>query len=243
MKTESSLLRRHSGRLASFRNAAFFCLILLSSPALLHAQPPKWDVSIFRSINNARSPFMDAAVGANDNMVLPIAIGMPIVFGGVGLAQNKGYTFDTGAIVGVTEVLAYVLYYPIKNFIVKRDRPYVALKDVHTGHLDSADRYSMPSGHTTAAFAIATALTLRYPKPYVYIPAYAWAAFVGYGRIYLGLHYPSDVLAGAMLGTASAIAVHFLSPDITKLREEILGDDIGIRLSFAPTLVNLRVDF
>ncbi len=243
MITDPSPSRRHSERLASLRNAAFFCLILLLSPAILHAQPPKWDVSIFRSINDARSPFLDATVGANDNMVLPIAIGMPIAFAGVGLAQDKGYTFDTGAIVGVTEALAYVLYYPIKNFIVKRERPYVALTGVHTGHLDSTDKYSMPSGHTTAAFAIATALTFRYPKPYVYIPAYAWAAFVGYGRIYLGLHYPSDVLAGALLGTASAVAVHFLIPEITRLRERILSDDLGIRLSVAPTLVNLRVDF
>lgn len=240
MKPECSSDRRRPGLT---RAAAFFCALLLLSPAVVHAQPPKWDVSIFRSINDARSPFLDAAVGANDNMVLPIAIGMPIVFAGAGLAQNKAYTFDTGAIVGVTEVLAYALYYPIKNFIVKRERPYVALSDVHTGHLDSADKYSMPSGHTTAAFAIATALTLRYPKPYVYIPAYAWAAFVGYGRMYLGLHYPSDVVAGALLGTASALAIHMIAPQITKLREEILGDDMGIRLSAAPTLIDVSVTF
>ncbi len=223
--------------------AAFFCSFLLLIPTLAQAQPPSWDVSLFRSVNDSRSGFLDASVGTNDNLVLPIAIATPLVFGGVGLAEKDAYTFDTGVIVGVTEALAYVLYYPIKNFIVKRERPYVALTGVHTGHLDSADKYSMPSGHTTAAFAIATALTLRYPKPYVYIPAYAWAAFVGYGRIYLGLHYPSDVLAGAFLGTASAFAIHMLAPQITKLREKVLGDDMGIQLSAAPTLINLRITF
>lgn len=223
--------------------AFFFSILFIFSPAVVHAQPPKWDVSIFRSINNARSPFLNTTVGFSDNMVLPIAVATPLVFAGVGLAQNKAYTFDTGAIIGVTEVLAYVLYYPIKNFIVKRERPYVTLSDVHTGHLDSADKYSMPSGHTTAAFAIATALTLRYPKPYVYIPAYAWAAFVGYGRMYWGLHYPSDVVAGALLGTASALAIHLIAPQISRLREQILGDDIGIQLAAAPTALSLRVTF
>ncbi len=240
MKTECSVDRRRPG---SIGVAAFFCSLVLIFPPLAHAQPPKWDVSIFRSINDYRSGFLDATVGTNDNLVLPIAIATPIVFAGTGLAKDDAYTFDTGVMVGVSEALAYVLYYPIKNFVVKRERPYVALSGVHTGHLDSADKYSMPSGHTTAAFAIATALTLRYPKPYVYIPAYAWAAFVGYGRVYLGLHYPSDVVAGALLGTASALAVHIFARQITKLREDVLGDDLGIQLSAAPTLINLRITF
>ncbi len=240
MNTDRAINRRRPGPV---RVAAFFCAALLLLPTFAQAQPPKWDVSIFRSINDSRSGFMDVAVGTNDNLVLPVAIATPIIFAGVGLAKNDAYTFDTGAMVGFTEALAYALYYPIKNFVVKRERPYVALTGVHTGHLDSADKYSMPSGHTTAAFAIATALTLRYPKPYVYVPAFAWAAFVGYGRIYLGLHYPSDVLAGALLGTASAFAIHMLAPQITKLREKILGDDLGIQLSAAPTLLNLRVTF
>ncbi len=241
MKIDHTLDRRRPGKV---RVAAFFCtVILVISPAIVHAQPPSWDVSIFRSINDARSPFLTTTLGASDNLVLPIAIGAPIVFAGVGLAQDNAYTFDTGAIIGVTDVLAYVLYYPIKNYIVKRPRPYAALTGVHTGHLDSADKYSMPSGHTTAAFALATALTLRYPKPYVYIPAYAWAVVVGYGRMYWGLHYPSDVLAGALLGTASAFAINMIAPQISKLREQILGRDIGIQLAAAPTAVSLRVTF
>jgi membrane-associated phospholipid phosphatase len=241
MKINQPVFGRHLGQ---GRVAAFFCVILIiASPAVVQAHPPSWDVSIFRSVNDARSPFLTTTLGASDNLVLPIAIGAPLVFAGVGLAQNNAYTFDTGAIIGVTDVLAYVLYYPIKNYIVKRPRPYVALTGVHTGHLDSADKYSMPSGHTTAAFALATALTLRYPKPYVYIPAYAWAAVVGYGRMYWGLHYPSDVLAGALLGTASAFAIHMIAPQISKLREQILGRDIGIQLAAAPTALSLRVTF
>lgn len=226
------------------RLAAFFCsLLIVVSPTVVHAQAPPWEVSIFRGVNDARSPFLNTVVGASDNLVLPITVGAPVVFAGVGLGQDNSYTFDTGAILGVTDVLAYVLYYPIKNFIVKRRRPYEVLQNVHAGHVDSADRYSMPSGHTTAAFALATVLALRYPKPYVYIPAYAWAAFVGYGRMYWGLHWPTDVLAGAVLGTASALAINVIAPQITKLREQILGKDLGIELAAAPAYLSLRVTF
>ncbi len=226
------------------RTGFFYVLIVLATVQFASAQP-KWDVDIFRSINNSRSSFLDAAVGGNDYTVLPVAIATPIVFGGVGLAERDGYTFDTGVMVGLSEVSAYAVYYVLKNVVIRRDRPYVTLSDVNTMHLDTADKYSMPSGHTTAAFAIATALTLRYPKPYVYIPAYAWAAFVGYGRIYMGLHYPSDVLAGALLGSASALAIHLISPQVTKLREQILCDDLGVQLTASPvpTLVNLRISF
>lgn len=247
MKTECSpdLSGRHPEKVTAFRVAAFFCFILLSFPTFLRAQPPKWDVSIFRSINNSRSGFLDATVGANDYTVLPLAIAVPVAFAGVGLHEKDAYAFDTGVIVGLSEASAYVFYYVLKNIIIKRERPSAALEDVHTMHLDSADKYSMPSGHATAAFAIATALTLRYPKPYVYIPAYAWAAFVAYGRIYLGLHYPSDVLAGAILGSASALAIHFVSPEVTKWRARVLGDKLGIQLSASPVpaLVNLKIDF
>ena len=227
------------------RTGFFYVFFAVAIPQFAHAQPPNWDVNIFRSINNSRSNFLDAAVGANDYDVLPIAIGTPIIFGGLGLLEKDGYTFDTGVMVGVSEVSAYMVYYVLKDVIIKRERPYVTLSDVHTMHLDTADKYSMPSGHTTAAFAVATALTLRYPKPYVYIPAYAWAAFVGYGRIYMGLHYPSDVLAGAILGSASAFAIHIISPQLTKLRKEILGSDLGLQLSASPlpAFVNLRVSF
>ncbi len=226
------------------RTGFFYVVIVALLPHLLHAQPPGWDVSSFRSINNSRSAFLDATVGANDYSVLPIAIAAPVVFGGVGLAEKDSYTFDTGVMIGVSEVSAYAVCDLLKN-IVKRDRPYTTLSDVYTMHLDSADKYSMPSGHATVAFAIATALTLRYPKPYVYIPAFVWAAFVGYGRIYMGLHYPSDVLTGAVLGSASAFAIHLITPQISRWREKILGDDLGVQLTASPvpTLVNLKITF
>lgn len=70
---------------------------------------------------------------------------------------------------------------------------------------------SFPSGHTSLAFATATTLALQYHKWYVTVPAFVWASSVGYSRMYLGKHYPSDVLMGAAVGIATTYAGHWLN--------------------------------
>jgi membrane-associated phospholipid phosphatase len=69
---------------------------------------------------------------------------------------------------------------------------------------------SFPSGHTTLAFATATTLALDYKRWYFVVPAYLWAGTVGYSRMYLGKHYPSDVLAGAIIGIGTGYFSHWL---------------------------------
>lgn len=89
--------------------------------------------------------------------------------------------------------------------LVDRARPFVA--DPHGVHLFSghAADPGFPSDHATAAFAIAVAILLR--KREWGMVALALAAVLSVGRVALGVHYPSDVLAGAALGTAAALAL------------------------------------
>jgi membrane-associated phospholipid phosphatase len=101
--------------------------------------------------------------------------------------------FSIGLAVGLSTGLKYV---------VNRTRPYNEYPDDIIKR-DDTGPYSFPSGHTTAAFATATAMTLSYKKWYVAVPSYAYAGFVGYSRMRLGVHYPSDVLGGAVIGIAS----------------------------------------
>lgn len=106
-----------------------------------------------------------------------------------------------GINIGTTEIL--------KN-VFKRTRPADKYPDEVFVNTPSSGK-SFPSGHTSQAFATATTLTLQYKKWYVTVPAYLWAGCVGYSRMYLGKHYPSDVLAGAIVGAGSSYLSHIIS--------------------------------
>ncbi|WP_323066059.1 phosphatase PAP2 family protein [Aeromonas jandaei] len=89
------------------------------------------------------------------------------------------------------------LYLLLKNSL-KRQRP-VGLPVFIT----PSDRYSLPSGHTAAAFLMATILAIGFP---LWAPLlFGWAALVGASRLLLGVHYLSDLVAGALLGGGCAL--------------------------------------
>lgn len=79
--------------------------------------------------------------------------------------------------------------------LIARPRPYEVL-DIRI--LEHASSASFPSGHAAIAFFVAYNLSRCYPK--YKAGFYAWAALVGLSRIYLGMHYLTDVIAGAALG-------------------------------------------
>ena len=68
--------------------------------------------------------------------------------------------------------------------------------------------HSFPSGHATVSFACATVLALAVPR--LRVPLYVLAALIAFSRVYVGVHYPLDVLAGAVLGIALATALRML---------------------------------
>ena len=77
---------------------------------------------------------------------------------------------------------------------------------------------SFPSGHASLAFSAAASLSIQCKKWYVTVPAYLWATSVGYSRMYLGVHYPSDVLGGAAVGIGSAYLTHWLNKKLFQAR-------------------------
>lgn len=106
--------------------------------------------------------------------------------------------------------------------LVDRARPFVA--DPHGVHLfaSHAADPGFPSDHATAAFAIATAIFLR--KRGWGIAALVLAAILSVGRVALGVHYPSDVIAGAALGAAAALLLW--APPL-RTRIDRLADTVG----------------
>lgn len=108
---------------------------------------------------------------------------------------------------------AFVVAIVIAHFLsvwVDRPRPFVAHPATIKAFLAHAADPSMPSDHATATFAIATAVILRLRGPGVVL--LVLALLVSAGRVFLGLHYPSDVLVGALLGAGTALALWWRPP-------------------------------
>ncbi len=93
------------------------------------------------------------------------------------------------------------IYFVLKNGF-KRNRPEAALKNFRS-IITPSDKFSFPSGHTSAAFMMATLIAYFFPA--FMIPLYCWAALVGFSRVILGVHFPTDTLVGVILGVSTAL--------------------------------------
>ena len=176
------------------------CLILL-----LFLLPPvafsqSWEAKVVRS--QCRVTELHVMSDVMSNSVYFVSIGLPVaqVIAGCALRDDEQIRNAVASAAGAA--ICYGLKEGLK-YMVQRQRPFQRYPWYIEPYYHP-DSYSMPSGHTALAFNTATMLTLQYRRWYIAVPAYIWACGVGYARINMGVHYPSDVLAGAALGALSA---------------------------------------
>lgn len=114
-----------------------------------------------------------------------------------------------GIAVLLTMGLDTLLAEGVLKYVVCRVRPCNLVNDV-TMLINKPRSYSFPSNHTASSFAAAAAVFITMRKKRFAIPVFTFAVLVGFSRLYLFVHFPSDVLAGALFGTLMAFLVCFI---------------------------------
>jgi undecaprenyl-diphosphatase len=121
-----------------------------------------------------------------------LILALPVIYGAPALRP--------AIVMALTGALGVVLYSLLKRLFV-RERPFITHASIDRAAAP-LDRYSFPSGHTLHAVSFAWQATAHFPElGWVLLP---FAVLVAGSRVVLGLHYPSDVLAGAAVGSALA---------------------------------------
>jgi membrane-associated phospholipid phosphatase len=177
----------------------FIFIIVTLSSLLTIAQGT--DITILREINQTES-----SQGINFNQMIsdfttPVVLSSLTILLVLSLYKKNKPMRDRTFLAIISVLVAYLLSNLIK-IIVQRPRPFDTFVDIIK--YGDGGSFSFPSGHTTEAFAFATAISLAYRKWYIVLPVYIWACLVGFSRMYLGTHYPSDVLAGIVIGAGSS---------------------------------------
>jgi len=160
------------------------------------------DHRVYDSVANTPTPTLDVPVtwlaNASSHSLLSIVIAG-------GLAATRGGQGRRTAVrgllaIGATSIVANLIVKPI--FARRRpNRP----KEVAGRDARMPASRSFPSGHTASAFAFAAGVTPEFP--HLALPLYSLASAVGYSRVHTGVHYPGDVMAGAVLGSAVGTVV------------------------------------
>ena len=173
------------------------------------------DYAVLKYLQQGRTPVANSVMVAVSNTFV-LAPVPALTFAVGSLLSERGGSFPLNDVGGVPPALHSSIALGIcaaatmgLKAVVKRPRPWVAYSGdlVCLQHVAS---HSFPSGHTSFTFAAATSLALTFPRWYCWLPAYLWAGAVGFSRLYIGAHYPSDVLAGALIGVGSALLSYHL---------------------------------
>ena len=159
------------------------------------------DVAVYAAIARADTPLLDQALrrlsrAANYSRIWLGAAGLLAAAGGT---NGRRAAMDGLLSIAVTSAVVNAALKPLG----RRRRPDVVAREVPIArHVRMPVSHSFPSGHAASAFAFASGVAAT--KRPAAVPLRGLAALVSYSRVHTGVHYPADVLAGALLGVALA---------------------------------------
>lgn len=164
------------------------------------------DIALFRAVAGYHSPILDRIMpvlseAANYSRLW---MGIAALFALVGKRRGRNAAAEAMSAVAVTSAAANLA----AKSLVRRPRPQSAVPEKR--RLEQPESSSFPSGHTASAAAFSSVIGDEYP--WLYLPITALASAVGFSRVYTGVHYPGDVLAGWLLGRAVAGIVRAVWP-------------------------------
>ena len=175
----------------------FFSVVTISVTWNEGQKADEW-IFLFFNSRGERPPYLDwIMLGLTQlgNSVFAIVLALIFFF-----ADSRLFAYSL-----VFGIITLGLMIEIIKLYIRRSRPYIKLKKIRIVGSKASGR-SFPSGHTGQAFYLASLIVHYYHvNAFLWILLYATALLVGITRIYVGMHYPRDVLAGAILGTAWGI--------------------------------------
>ena len=125
-------------------------------------------------------------------------------------------TRKTGILAAISLATTFIVVNLFLKNAVSRARPYEIFDAVRL-LIEKQSDASFPSGHAANSFAVATIMFTELPKKYG-VPAITLAAMIALSRLYVGVHYPLDVLCGIIIGVEVALIVRYIDRKITEKR-------------------------
>ena len=186
--------------------------LLISWISIFQLPAQNWDINTVKTISDWNIHDLSRGI-SHSGVILPV--GVPTAMGIYALIQKDQPLLKDAIYIGTSIIEALGLTYGLK-YTIDRQRPYEKYPD-KIRPIEPEDSPSFPSGHTTAAFSLATSLSITYPKWYVIAPSAVWACGVGLARINQGVHYPSDVITGAAIGVGCAFVNVYVNRWLNKI--------------------------
>ena len=163
-------------------------------------------------------PFMKLYTQLGNTGMLFIVLGLLMLFWKP--TRKAGFSALCAMLIGLI-----VVNFTIKP-LVARDRPWLVIENF-VNLVPEKDPNSFPSGHTNAAFAFAVGIcAAKDSRRWMKITAVCMAVVMGLSRLYVGVHFPSDVLAGAVIGSLCGLAGAWIINKVwNRLPERLRGQE------------------